>query len=404
VPRFVLKELQQIADSSDPIKRARGRRGLEMLNRIQRNQRNEVRIHDAIFLRKRKWTPSWCAWRGTVGAKLYTNDFNLGKVAELQSVNYVNMHDVAKCMRVILLPAKCSLCASFARARTRGRALATCRRDYGSRQQRSVAIGQQVERKSRACCRPAGSSFCRTSAHSLFDPCVRHHRHLNLPLNRTTYLPSRTNEMKTRRTIPWSRLKAVLLPAELSFEPAVSRNMQATSGSPRALRKPSSCPVARNQFQLYSGCEPARCPVTRAGPVTAMWEVVFPPAEAIVLSLAGMNRIKEISRRDFVAIAERREHGRAAGAVEKTGDCSIRRTRRAAQNPLSAAIIATNAGGRAALKYGVTRDYVLGLEVVLADGTIVRTGGALTKIKLALICRSSSPALRVCSASSPRLL
>src|SRR5215831_3337122 len=49
VPRFVLKELQQIADSHDPIKRARGRRGLEMLNRIQRNTRNEVRIHDGDF-------------------------------------------------------------------------------------------------------------------------------------------------------------------------------------------------------------------------------------------------------------------------------------------------------------------------------------------------------------------
>src|SRR5208283_2569326 len=49
VPRFVLKELQQIADSSDAIKRARGRGGLEILNRIQRNQRNEVKIHDGDF-------------------------------------------------------------------------------------------------------------------------------------------------------------------------------------------------------------------------------------------------------------------------------------------------------------------------------------------------------------------
>src|SRR2546430_13692839 len=49
VPRFVLKELQQIADSGDPIKRARGRRGLEVLNRIQRNTRNEVKIHDGDF-------------------------------------------------------------------------------------------------------------------------------------------------------------------------------------------------------------------------------------------------------------------------------------------------------------------------------------------------------------------
>src|SRR5512140_823245 len=49
VPRFVLKELQQIADSSDPIKRARGRRGLEMLNRLQHNTKNEVKIHDGDF-------------------------------------------------------------------------------------------------------------------------------------------------------------------------------------------------------------------------------------------------------------------------------------------------------------------------------------------------------------------
>src|SRR5499427_9143751 len=49
VPRFVLKELQQIADSNDSVKRARGRRGLEMLNRIQRNSRIEVKIHDGDF-------------------------------------------------------------------------------------------------------------------------------------------------------------------------------------------------------------------------------------------------------------------------------------------------------------------------------------------------------------------
>src|SRR6516162_10390022 len=54
VPRFVLRELQQLADSSDSIKRARGRRGLEMLNRIQRNARNEVKIHDGDFPEERE--------------------------------------------------------------------------------------------------------------------------------------------------------------------------------------------------------------------------------------------------------------------------------------------------------------------------------------------------------------
>ena len=104
VPRFVLKELQQIADSNDPIKRARGRRGLEMLNRIQRNPRNEVRIHDGDFPEEKEVDAKLVRLARNLGAKLFTNDFNLGKIAELQSVSYVNLHEVAKSMRVVLLP------------------------------------------------------------------------------------------------------------------------------------------------------------------------------------------------------------------------------------------------------------------------------------------------------------
>src|SRR6059036_701116 len=104
VPRFVLKELQVIADSADAIKRARGRRGLEMLNRIQRNTRNEVRIHDGDFPDEKEVDTKLVRLARNLGAKLYTNDFNLGKIAELQSVNYVNLHEVAKSLRVVLLP------------------------------------------------------------------------------------------------------------------------------------------------------------------------------------------------------------------------------------------------------------------------------------------------------------
>lgn len=104
VPRFVLKELQQVADSSDPIKRARGRRGLEMLNRIQRNQRNEVKIHDGDFPEEKEVDAKLIRLARNLGAKLFTNDYNLSKIAELQNVNYVNMHDLAKSMRSILLP------------------------------------------------------------------------------------------------------------------------------------------------------------------------------------------------------------------------------------------------------------------------------------------------------------
>jgi uncharacterized protein YacL len=104
VPRFVLRELQQISDSADPIKRARGRRGLEMLNRIQRNTTMEVRIHDGDFPEEKDVDAKLVRLARNLNARLYTNDYNLAKVAELQKVSYLNLHEVAKCLKVILLP------------------------------------------------------------------------------------------------------------------------------------------------------------------------------------------------------------------------------------------------------------------------------------------------------------
>jgi len=104
VPRFVLKELQQVADSNDAIKRARGRRGLEMLNRIQRNPRNEVKIHDGDFPEEKEVDTKLIHLARNLGAKLFTNDYNLSKLAELQSINFVNMHELAKSLKSILLP------------------------------------------------------------------------------------------------------------------------------------------------------------------------------------------------------------------------------------------------------------------------------------------------------------
>jgi uncharacterized protein YacL len=103
VPRFVLKELQQIADSGDAIKRARGRRGLEMLSRIQRNKRIEVKIHDGDFPDEKDVDAKLVRLARNLRAKLYTNDYNLGKIAELQSVNLVNLHDLAKSLRTVLM-------------------------------------------------------------------------------------------------------------------------------------------------------------------------------------------------------------------------------------------------------------------------------------------------------------
>jgi uncharacterized protein YacL len=104
VPRFVLNEIQQIADSSDPIKRERGRRGLEMLNRIQRNTNIEVRIHESDFPDEKEVDAKLVRLARSLNARLFTNDYNLAKVAELLKVNCVNLHEVAKHLKTILIP------------------------------------------------------------------------------------------------------------------------------------------------------------------------------------------------------------------------------------------------------------------------------------------------------------
>src|SRR5437868_2704466 len=83
IPRFVLKELQLVSDSADPIKRARGRRGLEMLNRLQKNPENEIKIHEADFPQDQEVDAKLVLLTKNLGGKLYTTDYNLGKVAEI---------------------------------------------------------------------------------------------------------------------------------------------------------------------------------------------------------------------------------------------------------------------------------------------------------------------------------
>jgi len=104
VPRFVLLELQQIADSADEIKRARGRRGFEMLNRLQHNTKIEVRIHDGDFSDEKGVDSKLVRLARNLNAKLYTNDTNLAKVAGLQNVECVNLHEVAHLMKAAMIP------------------------------------------------------------------------------------------------------------------------------------------------------------------------------------------------------------------------------------------------------------------------------------------------------------
>jgi uncharacterized protein YacL len=104
VPRFVLLELQQIADSTEDIKRARGRRGFEMLNRLQQNTKMEVRIHDGDFPEEKGVDAKLVRLARNLNAKLYTNDSNLAKVASLQSVVCVNLHEISFLMKAVMIP------------------------------------------------------------------------------------------------------------------------------------------------------------------------------------------------------------------------------------------------------------------------------------------------------------
>jgi uncharacterized protein YacL len=104
VPRFVLLELQQIADSADEVKRARGRRGFEILNRLQHNNKIEVRIHDGDFPEEKGVDAKLVRLARNLNARLYTNDFNLAKVAGLQSVICVNLNEIGHLMKAALIP------------------------------------------------------------------------------------------------------------------------------------------------------------------------------------------------------------------------------------------------------------------------------------------------------------
>jgi uncharacterized protein YacL len=107
VPRFVLQELQSIADSSDKLRRNRGRRGLDILNRLQKSPGIEVRIHDAEIPELtgiREVDQRLVVLAKHLGGKVVTNDYNLNKIARLQGVEVINLNDLANAMKPIVLP------------------------------------------------------------------------------------------------------------------------------------------------------------------------------------------------------------------------------------------------------------------------------------------------------------
>lgn len=104
LPRFVLKELQQIADSQDALKRNRGRRGLDILNKIQKNTSLDVRIQEEDFPEIKEVDAKLVKLAKLLGAKVLTNDFNLNKVAELQGVTVLNINELSNALRSVVLP------------------------------------------------------------------------------------------------------------------------------------------------------------------------------------------------------------------------------------------------------------------------------------------------------------
>jgi len=104
IPQFVLVELQQVADSSDPLKRNRGRRGLDMLQRIQKNPVTPIQIVDTDFADVKEVDLKLIELALRTEGKIVTNDFNLNKVAQLRGVKILNINDLANCLRPLVLP------------------------------------------------------------------------------------------------------------------------------------------------------------------------------------------------------------------------------------------------------------------------------------------------------------
>jgi uncharacterized protein YacL len=104
IPQFVLRELQQIADSADSIRRNRGRRGLDILQKIQKKSGVSVQIAEKDFLDIKEVDLKLIELAKVMEAKIVTNDFNLNKVARLQGVGVLNINELANALKPVVLP------------------------------------------------------------------------------------------------------------------------------------------------------------------------------------------------------------------------------------------------------------------------------------------------------------
>ena len=104
IPQFILRELQQVADSPDSSKRQRGRRGLDMLNRLQNNSSLDIQIVETDFPSVREVDLKLIELGKQLDAVIVTNDFNLNKVSQLRGVNVLNINELANALKPVVLP------------------------------------------------------------------------------------------------------------------------------------------------------------------------------------------------------------------------------------------------------------------------------------------------------------
>src|SRR6266581_2068450 len=104
IPQFILRELQQVADSPDSSKRQRGRRGLDMLNRLQNNASLDIQIVETDFPSVREVDLKLIELGQQLDAVIVTNDFNLNKVSQLRGVSVLNINELANALKPVVLP------------------------------------------------------------------------------------------------------------------------------------------------------------------------------------------------------------------------------------------------------------------------------------------------------------
>lgn len=104
VPNFVLEELQKLADSSDNLKRAKGRRGLDLIQEIQQKNKEQLLVEDTDFEDLNEVDAKLVKLAKQTEAVIITNDFNLNKVAEIQGVSVLNINDLANAIKPVVLP------------------------------------------------------------------------------------------------------------------------------------------------------------------------------------------------------------------------------------------------------------------------------------------------------------